>query len=166
MACAEAPRKGDIVNQASKPSPKPNRGGSLKHGHQRSSKELRPNPQLRKHHPPVHLNRHLLSTYQVQGTVRCHKRYRLTIWSLPARSSQSRGRQHSTQLAAATPARAERARRETPRIAQGCFCSGHRGLRAGPLRRQAVGQKGISRGTSVNRENLDRGGWSKHHGKG
>ena len=80
----------------------------------------------------------------MQGTVRCHKRYRVTIGSLPTRSSQSRGRQHSTQLAAATPAGEARARSETPSAVgvteyhRAASVQGTR-LRAGPLRRRAVG---------------------------
>ena len=91
-----------------------------------------------------------MSTYQVQGTVRCHKRYRVTIGSLPTRSSQSRGRQHSTQLAAATPAGEARARSETPSAVgvteyhRAASVQGTR-LRAGPLRRRAVGQRAVSR---------------------
>lgn len=132
-------------------------GPVSKHNHHRSFRDLLPKPQSRKHHPPAHLNRHLLSTYQVQGTVRCHKRYRVTIWSLPTRSSQSRGRQHSTQLAAATPARVLRARSETPSAVGpqdniGLLLLRTQRTQGWAFEEAAVGQKGISRrGINMNR---------------
>lgn len=84
-----------------------------------------------------------MSTYQVQGTVRCHKRYRVTIGSLPARSSQY------TVGCSYTSGEA-RARSETPsavRVTEYHRAASVQGtrLRAGPLRRRAVGQRAISR---------------------
>lgn len=109
------PPKGNRSNQAIRSTSNLTEVGPVsEHDHHASSRDLRILESTRKHRPPAHLNRHLLSTYQVQGTVRCHKRYRVTIWSLPTRSSQSRGRQHSTQWAAATPARVVRVRSKTP----------------------------------------------------
>lgn len=143
--------------------------------HQGSPRDLLLKPQSRRHCPPVHLNRHLLSTYQVQGTVRCHKRYRVTIWSLPARSSQSRGRQHSTQLAAATPARVARARSETPSAVGSQNSTGLLLFRAQRRLRAEPGGGGCrAEGHSRRKISMDRAnweprsgsGWSEHHGRG